>query len=221
MMNKMKNWFEKNKETLPLRLFLYMIGVGIMPFGVVLTINSHFGAGGVDALNFVIAERLGIETSFAIYGMALLVVLLTACIRRSFPRFTTFIASFLMGLFTDFWKSILSDIQGISLISQVVIMLLGLIIVGFAVAAYMCSDFPTNPNDDFVVALHERGISIRAAKMSFDIICVVAAFILGGEIGVGTILCTFVLGPVIDFFYKIMTHIPVIAVSMSKRHPQL
>ena len=207
----MKRFLQKinSQSTRPLwlRLFLYLIGVGIMPLGVVLTINSHFGAGGVDAFNFALAEVLGIETSFAIYGMAFLVVLLTACIRRSFPRFTTFIASFLMGIFTDFWKGILSGIQGTDLISQALIMLLGLIVIGFAVAAYMCSDFPTNPNDDFVVALHEKGISIRVAKMSFDIVHVVAAFILGGEIGAGTILCTFVLGPVIDIFHKLLQKI--------------
>lgn len=206
-----EKWNKKNAKPLPLRIFLYLIGVGIMPLGVVLTINSHFGAGGVDAFNFALAEVLGVETSVAIYGMAFLVVLLTACIRKSFPRFTTFIASFLMGLFTDFWKGILSGIQGDGLISQALIMILGLIVIGFAVAAYMCSDFPTNPNDDFVVALHEKGISIRVAKMSFDIVHVIAAFILGGEIGAGTILCTFVLGPVIDIFHKLLMKIPCIS----------
>ena len=39
-------------------LALYAIGVGIMPMGVVLTINAHLGAGGYDALNFALAERL-------------------------------------------------------------------------------------------------------------------------------------------------------------------
>ena len=33
-----------------------------MPAGVVLTINAHIGAGGYDALNFVLAEHLHIKT---------------------------------------------------------------------------------------------------------------------------------------------------------------
>ena len=48
-----------------LNLLLYFVGVGIMPAGVVLTINAHIGAGGYDALNFVLAEHLHIKTGGA------------------------------------------------------------------------------------------------------------------------------------------------------------
>ena len=47
-------------------LLLYLIGIGLMPMGVVLTVNSHLGAGGYDALNFALGDRLGINTSYAI-----------------------------------------------------------------------------------------------------------------------------------------------------------
>ena len=66
-------------------LALYGIGVGIMPMGVVLTINAHLGAGGYDALNFALAERLRINTSLGIYATAVLVVILTAFIRKGYP----------------------------------------------------------------------------------------------------------------------------------------
>ena len=109
-------------------LILYAIGVGIMPLGVVLTVNAHLGAGGYDALNFALGDKLHINTSFAIYGTAFLVL--------------------------------------------------------------------------FVVALHERGVKIGTAKIGLDAVCVILALLLGGEIGVGTIICTFGLGPIIDLFHR-------------------
>lgn len=182
-------------------LILYAIGVGIMPLGVVLTVNAHLGAGGYDALNFAIGEKLHINTSVAIYGTAFLVLLLAALVRRSYPRIQTFISSFFLGIFTDIWKAVLEPVSGEKLFASLLLLAVGLVVIAFAVACYMISVFPTNPTDDFVVALHERGVKISTAKIGLDIVCVILAFLLGGEIGVGTIICTFGLGPIIDFFH--------------------
>ncbi|MCB7087658.1 hypothetical protein LI019_01815 [Enterocloster bolteae] len=52
-----------------------------------------------------------------------------------------------------------------------------------------------------VVALHEKGMRLGTAKISLDAVCVVLAVLLGGEIGIGTIVCTFGLGPVTGLFH--------------------
>ena len=187
-----------------IHVILYFIGVGIMPAGVVLTINAHLGAGGYDALNFVLADILHIKTSFAIYGTGILILLMAAAIRKSYPRIETFISSFFMGIFTDLWKRLLTEIEGINFASSLILMLIGIMIVAFAVACYIISIFPTSPSDDLIVALNERGCKIGIAKLSFDIICVLFAFILGGEIGLGTIIITIFLGPIIDFFHSLL-----------------
>lgn len=183
-------------------VILYLIGVGIMPLGVVLTINAHLGAGGYDALNFALSDKLNCSTSVAIYGTAFLVLILAALVRKSYPRIETFISSFFLGLFTDFWKQMLEPVQGTELAGSLVLLALGIVVVAFAVACYMISVFPTNPTDDFVTALHERGVNLGLAKISLDAVCVVLAFALGGEIGAGTILCTFGLGPMINVFHS-------------------
>lgn len=204
MVNLWRTLSVKEKIT---NLILYFIGVGIMPAGVVLTINAHLGAGGYDALNFILAELLHIKTSYAIYGTAFLILLISAVIRKSYPRIQTFISSFFMGIFTDLWKILLAGIEGTKFSHSILLMIIGIIIVAFAAACYMISIFPTNPSDDLIVALNERGCKISIAKISFDIICVILAFILGGEIGFGTIIITVFLGPVIDFFHGLILKI--------------
>jgi len=191
-------------EKLLVSIILYIIGVVVMPMGVVFTINAHMGAGGYDALNFALAEMLGIKTSYAIYGTALIAVFVAAAVRRGMPRFTTFLSSLFIGVSTDLWKNVFADVQGTGFISSAGLLCLGIILIGFAVAAYMLSGLPTNPTDDLIVACRERNISIRAAKITMDVIFVLLAFVLGGEIGAGTIVCTFLLGPVIDAFYHLI-----------------
>lgn len=195
---------QKNKRSVRdwlINLLLYLIGIVLMPLGVVLTINSHLGAGGYDALNFALGDLLGIPTSYAIYMTAFLAVVLAACIRKKMLRLTTFVSSFFLGIFTDLWKQALAGVEGTGWLDAGVCFLTGMVIVAFAVAAYILCLFPSNPTDDLVAAMKERGVRIGVAKVGLDVVCVVAAFLLGGEIGVGTILCTLGLGPVVDLFY--------------------
>lgn len=201
----LKSWNTFSTREKLTHLVLYLIGVGIMPAGAVLTINAHLGAGGYDALNFVLADLLHIRTSLAIYGTAFIILITAALIRKSYPRVETFLSSFFMGISTDFWKTIFNGFEGTNFISSLILMGIGMIIIAFAVASYMISIFPTNPSDDLILALKERGCKIGIAKMSFDIICVVLAFLLGGEIGIGTIIVSLCLGPIIDFFHKYLT----------------
>ena len=200
------NWWKTWKSQLKTKdwcanLLLYLIGVGLMPLGVVLTVNSHLGAGGYDALNFALGERMGINTSHAIYMTAFLAVILAAVIRKKMLRITTFISSFFLGLFTDMWKAILRNVEGNNTMESVVLLLIGVQVIAFAVAAYILCIFPSNPTDDLVAAMHEKGVRLGIAKIGLDVVCVIIAFLLGGEIGVGTIVCTLGLGPVIDWFY--------------------
>lgn len=191
-----------SKGELIIHLLLYIIGVFIMPLGVVFTINAHVGAGGYDALNFALGDKLGIPTSFAIYITALIAVLVAAVIRKSYPNLLTFVTSFFMGLATDFWKLVLKDVQADTMITGLIFTGIGMIIVAFAVAAYVISYFPSNPTDDLMVALSEKKIRLSIAKICMDILCVLLAFLLGGEIGVGTIIVTFGLGVIVELFHK-------------------
>ena len=107
----LKSWNTFSTREKLTHLVLYLIGVGIMPAGAVLTINAHLGAGGYDALNFVLADLLHIRTSLAIYGTAFIILITAALIRKSYPRVETFLSSFFMGISTDFWKTIFNGFE--------------------------------------------------------------------------------------------------------------
>lgn len=191
---KKNEWFK--------HLILYGIGIFIIPLGAVLTVNAHLGAGGYDALNFAIADRMGLPVSYAVSFTAFIVLSVTAFMRRSYPRVETFVTSYLQGLSTDFWKEIVEGIQGTEFIDSLIILVVGLLVIGVGAGCYMNSIFPTNAVDDLVLAMREKKVSISISKTCTDGLYVVLAFLVGGEIGVGTIICTFALAPIIDVFHK-------------------
>lgn len=193
-------YIQSHKKLL-LKIILYVMGIIMMPLGVVFTINSHMGAGGYDALNFILGERIGVSTSYAIIGTAFIAMIISALIRKKIPRITTFITAILVGITTQLWKGVLSNTRSASLFLSITFLFIGITIIGFGIASYMLSELPTNPTDDIIVACKERGLPIRNVKIGMDIICVLLALILGGEIGIGTIFITICLGPMVSFFY--------------------
>lgn len=197
MLEKYKNL---TKKEWAMHVILYAIGIVFMPMGVVFTINAHLGANGYDALNFALAELLHINTSLAIYMTAGIAIVIAAVIRKGFPRVTTFISSFLLGIFTDIWKKVFAGLQGESIGFSIFLFALGVLLIAIAVASYVISIFPSNPTDDLIVAMNEKGLNLGVAKIILDAVCVAIAFFLGGEIGVCTIIVTFGLGPIINLF---------------------
>ena len=83
-----------------------------------------------------------------------------------------------------------------------VLMAAGICLLSFGVGVYLLSELPAGPIDDLVVALHERKLSLRAAKLSVDLSCLTLAFFLGGTVGWGSLVLNFALGPLVQFWNK-------------------
>ncbi len=181
-------------------IFMYGFGVFFIPAGIVLTINSHFGAGGLDALNFAFGELIHVRTSISIFILGFVFMCLAALIRRQRPRPLTFMASVFQGIFVDVWKIILADVQGTGWVDGLLLFLLGNVVIAIAAAPYFISFFPPNPGDDLTQAISERGIRFGLAKILFEVATAVVAFFLHGEISIGTVILIVILGPMIDFF---------------------
>ena len=196
----LRKWRLLSAKERVLAALLWVGGLAILTLGVVLTINGHLGAGGVDAMNFAMAERLGVNTSVAIYITGVVSVALAALVRRGRPNVLAFGASLVMGLFTDLWKQVLAGVQGVLLWEKILIFAAGLVCIALAVALTMCSVFPGSPVDDLLKAFVERGKRASLVKILIEGFCGGIAYLLGGELGLGTLLVVFGLGPMIDLF---------------------
>ena len=195
-----KKWKLLTGRERAIAFFLWCGGLALMTFGVVLTINGHLGAGGVDAMNFAMADALHVNTSVAIYITGIVSVALAALVRHQKPNLLAFVSSIVMGLFTDLWKQVLAGVQGSTMVSKILIFVIGMLAIALAVALTMCSIFPGSPVDDLLKAFVERGRKAWLVKILIEGSCGVVAFLLGGELGLGTILVVFGLGPFIDIF---------------------
>lgn len=80
----------------------------------------------------------------------------------------------------------------------------GVLLIGLGSGLYLAADLGPGPRDGLMTGLHHRfGWSIRRARTAIEVLVLVAGFLLGGTIGVGTVLFTFGIGPAVQAFLRV------------------
>ncbi len=92
----------------------------------------------------------------------------------------------------------------------------GLVLLAIATACYIGPRYGTGPRDGLMVGLHERlGWPIWLARTVVEVTVVVCGALLGGDLGLGTLVATFAIGPMVQPLMPIFAGFP-----WSPREPQ-
>ncbi|WP_224768139.1 YczE/YyaS/YitT family protein [Metabacillus idriensis] len=182
------------------RLAFFVIGLFVLAFGVTLTIQADLGAGAWDALNVGLTDQIGLTVGSWIFIVGILVILLNAIIMREAPKVLGVFTILLVGFFVDFWMLyVFQDFSIQNMMLKVVILLSGILLIAIGVSIYLQTSFPANPIDQLMITLHKRfGFSLMAAKTIGEVGALVLALLFAGPIGLGTIIITFAIGPLIQ-----------------------
>ena len=191
----------KNKAYLGL---FYTIGLILLSFGISKMILANLGAGPWDALYVALAEKVGLTVGTWILIIGLLLIFLNAYLLKKTPDFFAVITIFIIGFFIDFWLLfIFVDLPSIHLTAQIVMLIGGIFIIAVGVALYLQVDFAPNPIDKLMMAVHYRtGLSLSRSKTVLEVAVLIIALIIGGPIGIGTVIIAFGIGPLIQLFYR-------------------
>ncbi len=185
------------------RTLFFIIGLTILSFGISMTIKAGLGTGAWDALNVGLSKTVGLTTGSWVVIVGVILIFVNAALVKRRPDIAAIITLLITGILIDFW--ILRVFDGLvvkGFIEQFGVFLLGIIALSFGLAVYLQPKFPLIPIDNFMMALRERfSLNLMAAKTLGEVIALSAAFIFKGPIGIGTLIVTFAIGPLIQFFY--------------------
>ncbi len=81
--------------------------------------------------------------------------------------------------------------------------IIGLFIIGYTQATYMMASLGCGPRDTLLVGLKRRLKKIPIGIISIFLLSAVTAigYFLGGPVGIGTLLCAFAAGPIMQFAF--------------------
>jgi uncharacterized membrane protein YczE len=79
-------------------------------------------------------------------------------------------------------------------------MLVGVVLNGVATGAYIGAGLGPGPRDGLMTGLAARGHSIRAARTGIEVTVLATGWLLGGTVGVGTVVYAVCIGPLAHVF---------------------
>ncbi len=181
---------------------LPQLAVGLALYGASdgLLVRAHLGLDPWDVFHDGVSKRLGLDfgTVTAITG---LVVLLAWIPLRQRPGIGTIANIALVALSID---AVLATVPQPDALAVRVPMLVGAIVLnGLATAIYVGARLGPGPRDGLMTGLAGRtGWSIRLVRTGIEVAVLVIGWLLGGTVGVGTVLYALGIGPLIQFFLR-------------------
>ncbi|AMA63212.1 YitT family protein [Kurthia gibsonii] len=190
----------KNHYTL--RWMFFIGGLAILACGVALTIKGQsYGVGSWDVLHVGLYQSLGLTIGTWSILLGLLIIILSAIVLKELPKIGTIMNMALTGLFIDFFNAIIPDVH--TAVGQLICFVSGVIILGIGDAIYITANLGAGPRDSLMLIAVERlKLSITVARTAMEFLVAVTGYLIGGPIGLGTVIMVFVLGPVIQISFK-------------------
>ena len=173
-----------------LNMLIAAVSLFVNGFGIYLTIQANIGAAPWDVLNLGLSKSLGI-----LYGNASIAVSLTILVIDILMKepigIGMFIDAVVVGKAVDFFNRIHPVSPCQSLVTAIPVMLAGLFV-------------GCGPRDTLLVGLAKRLKKLPIAVVSIGLLgtATLTGWLLGGPVGIGTIICAFCTGPVMQFAFR-------------------
>jgi uncharacterized membrane protein YczE len=145
----------------------------------------------------VFHQGLHRQTHFSIGTWTILVgaaVLLLWIPLRQRPGLGTICNVVLIGLSLNWALALIPTPHAIGL--RWAYLIVGIPLCGVATGAYIGAALGPGPRDGLMVGLANRGHSIRLVRTLIELTVLVAGFLMGGVVGIGTVLFALTIGPI-------------------------
>jgi uncharacterized membrane protein YczE len=166
-------------------LLLYGISVGLM-------LRAGLGQMPWGVLDQGLAGVLGIEVGTCSILLGALVLLLWIPLRRR-PGLGTLCNVVLVGLAINATLAVVPAPGALAV--RVPLLLGGVLLNGVATGAYIGAGLGPGPRDGLTTGIAARGHSVRVVRTSVEVVVLVVGWLLGGTVGVGTLLYAVAIGP--------------------------
>ena len=192
------------------RVILLLIGLTIAHLGVTLFLLAELGS---DPFNVMIQ---GLYRSlpwpdFMTHGyvhmvMSFGIILVLLVVDRSYIRIGTLLCMFLGGPIIDVFTAALGGIINARspLALRLAALVVGCVILAFGMTVVINSKAGTGPNDLVAVVLSDKTRwKFGPVRITVDVCFALTGFLLGGTLGLGTIICAFLVGPAAQVFMPV------------------
>ncbi|MFF1277442.1 YitT family protein [Streptomyces marokkonensis] len=183
------------------RLFQLYAGLALYGASSALLVRSGLGLEPWNVLHQGLSERTGLSMGVVLTITGALVLLLWIPLRQR-PGLGTISNVLVIGAAMDATLAVVPDAHAMAV--RVPLMAAGIVLNGAATGLYIAARFGPGPRDGLMTGLNRRtGVSVRLVRTAIEITVVVTGFVLGGTVGIGTLLYAVTIGPLAQLFLRV------------------
>ena len=194
-------------------------GLFVFAAGIVALLESELGLSPWDVLNQGIERQTPISFGIAniVIGLGVLVV---AWVVGAPPGIGTVANAVLIGVFIEALLAVpaVADLDESPLALRIVLLPVGLALFGVGTAFYIGAALGAGPRDSLMLVLSRRtGARVGLVRGLLEVSVLVAGFLLGGTVGLGTAAFALLIGPTVELSFAALARSPLAEVSRSTK----
>ncbi len=178
------------------------IGYLMFGFSIALMIRGRLGTGAWAVLEVALSRILGVTPGTMTVAMGFLVLFIALALREK-VGWATLGNIISIGPWEDLALWLIPDVQ-YTLPLQIAMLLTSILTMGMATAIYIGVDAGAGPRDSLMLALKRAtGMSIRLTRGVIEASVVTLGWLLGGPVGAGTLVFALLIGPAVQWGFKV------------------
>lgn len=189
------------------RVIELLVGLTIAHLGVTLFLQADLGS---DPFNVLIQGLYRflpwpefMTHGYVHVGVSFLIILVLLVVDRGYIRIGTLLCMILGGPIIDMFTVLLAPVihSGSAMWLRLLSLVLGCVILAFGMTIVIKSQAGTGPNDLVAVVISDKmKRKFGTVRILVDVSFALAGFLLGGTVGLGTIVCACLVGPTAQVF---------------------
>jgi uncharacterized membrane protein YczE len=187
---------------LPRRLAQLYGGLVLYGVSASLILLSGLGNDPWDVFHQGLSRQTGIGTGWWVCIVGALVLLLWIPLKQK-PGLGTVSNVFVIGLAVVVMLALFGQASELGV--QVALLVSGVVLNGVATGMYIGARFGPGPRDGLMTGLAARGHSVRVVRTGIELSVLLAGALLGGTVGIGTLVYAVSIGPLAHFFVPAFT----------------
>lgn len=191
-------------------LLVLLVGLTIAHLGVTLFLISGTGTDTFTIFVEGLAGTLGISIGTCHVSVCILLMVVMLLTTKGYVKPGTVLCAFCGGWIIDLFMLVLGGLvtEATPLAVRLVLMVAGCVILSFGMSIVIKSNSGTGPNDLVAIILTDKlpgkwHLQFRWVRIGCDVLFVVLGVLLGGTLGVGTVVAAVLTGPVVQLFLPI------------------
>lgn len=192
-----------NCKQLTKKLIFFFLGLWIIQTGVAIFIGTNIGSDPFTVFTQGIAHVLSITPGRANMVITFIFLVIILLIERRYINIGTVLAMLAAGVFIDLMTNCFANIhfENFNIIVKMLLLVLSCVIIAIGFSLLKATELGVAPNDviPFLISDKTKG-QYRVIRICMDVTFFVVGWLLGGVIGVGTIIAALLQGPTIQFF---------------------